>query len=278
MNTSVKIALASLLALSAQYIADIVSLMMTALIAHNASDYTQSSIVAVTNIVITIILFRYCALKWFRLKPSIAGLSINKEGIIISILSCILLLATAFIISLCWVNDYVIVRTEHIGIILFNSFINRGISTAIGEELLFRGFLFSYIMSITKPYKAFAVSILVFVFPHMLVFQPNITTFLILINYIAVSLLLTTLYYKTNSISTPIVFHILYNFILYGIWNVANTGESDSSIFTTVMSEFNSNIFILVFAICQLFITYIIVKLKPKQKKSNILSIKHNKQ
>lgn len=262
MKTSVKIALASLFTLSAQYLTDIVSFMMTALFAYDASDYTQALIVSITNIIISIILFRYCALKWFRLNPSMVGLSIDKNGIVISTLSCMLLFGIAFLISLFGERDYIIAKPECISMILFNSFINKGISTAIGEELLFRGFLFSYLMSITKTNKAFAISILVFVFPHMLVFQPNITTILILINYIAVSLMLTTLYYKTKSISTPIVLHTLYNFILYGIWNVANTGESNSSIFTTVMSESNSNIYLLLFAICQLLATYIFFRLK----------------
>lgn len=158
------------------------------------------------------------------------------------------------------VDEYIVANFERIGLILFNSFINRGISTAIGEELLFRGFLFSYLLSITKPINAFVISIMVFVLPHMLVFQPDLTALFILINYISVSLLLTALYYKTKSISTSIVFHALYNFILYGIWNVGSTGESDSSIFTSIMSNTESDGIILFSAVCLILMSCFIFK------------------
>ncbi|GEM_PF-2196857 len=260
MNHGIRIFLASLMALSAQYIADIAGFMVTALFAHGVSDYLKSFIVAITNIVIVAILFRCCALRWFRLKPSMAELTINIHGMVLALLLCLSLFAAIFLISLFWVDEYIVANFERIGLILFNSFINRGISTAIGEELLFRGFLFSYLLSITKPINAFVISIMVFVLPHMLVFQPDLTALFILINYISVSLLLTALYYKTKSISTSIVFHALYNFILYGIWNVGSTGESDSSIFTSIMSNTESDGIILFSAVCLILMSCFIFK------------------
>lgn len=263
MNAAIKIILASLLALFIQYSADIVSLMATTLCSHDASNYIQSMLVAIFNVAISFLLFKYCALKWFRINPASIGLTISKRAVLVAILLLGILFSALFFISIPMASEYIVVQTEQIGVILFNSFINKGISTAIGEELIFRGFLFSYILSLTNPSKAFIISILVFTLPHMLVFEPSLTAFFIFINYTAVSVLLTALYYKTKSIFAPIIFHALYNFILYGIWNVANTGEPCNSVFTTIMNEPLSNSFILIFATCQLLLTYSVFKLKP---------------
>lgn len=262
MNITAKILLASLLALSAQYISDIVSFMAAALFADISNDYIQSTIVAIANVIISVLLFKYCALRWFRIDSSTLGLSYKSRAVIIASLSCILLFTFLFVISLPLTNEYSIANSGSAGIILYNSLFNRGISTAIGEELIFRGFLFSYILSLTKPSRAFIISILVFVLPHMFVFQPNLTSLLIFINYIAISLLLTTLYFKTKSISSSIAFHAVYNFILYGIWNVADTGESSSAIITSLMDKQQSDIFIGIFAICQLLATVAILRIR----------------
>lgn len=202
MNTTIKILLASLLAISVQYISDIVSFMAAALFDHGPNDYIQSTIVAIANVIISVLLFKYCALRWYHIDSSTLGLSYKSRAVIIASLLCFLLFAFLFVISLPLTNEYFIANTRSVGIILYNSLFNRGISTAIGEELIFRGFLFSYILALTKPSRAYIISILVFVLPHMLVFQPDLTSLLIFINYITISLLLTTLYFKTKSILT----------------------------------------------------------------------------
>lgn len=263
MNKTIKIFLASLLAISAQYISDIISYMATALLAHNSNEYIQSTIVSIANVIISVLLFKYCALKWFHIDSTTLNLSFRPRAIIEASLLGVLLFALLYGISVPLTNKYLIASPDNVGIIIYNSLINRGISTAIGEELIFRGFLFSYILALTKPSRAFIISILVFVLPHMLIFHPSLTTFLILISYIAASMLLTILYYKTKNISYPIAFHAIYNFVLYGIWNVAGTGEPSSAIITSLMNQHQSNIYISIFAICQLLVTAAIFRFKP---------------
>lgn len=269
MNKTIKIFLASLLAISAQYISDIISYMATALLAHNSNEYIQSTIVSIANVIISVLLFKYCALKWFHIDSTTLNLSFRPRAIIEASLLGVLLFALLYGISVPLTNKYLIASPDNVGIIIYNSLINRGISTAIGEELIFRGFLFSYILALTKPSRAFIISILVFVLPHMFIFQPSLATFLIFINYITVSLIITALYYKTKSISCSIAFHAIYNFILYGIWDVAETCGQGSAIITSIMNEQQQNIYICIFAICQLLASVAIFRFMP------LIAIKH---
>ena len=61
---TVKILLASLLALSAKYFSDFVSLMSAALIARNSNDYIQSSVVGIANIIISVRLLSNWSRNW----------------------------------------------------------------------------------------------------------------------------------------------------------------------------------------------------------------------
>lgn len=259
MNTTVKIILASLFALSAQYISDILSLMASALLPHNCNDFLQSTMIGITNIIVTVLIFKYIALRWFHIDSSFLFLYAKLKDIIIASLICITIFGTLALFTLPMTTEFIILPKERVPIILYNSLLNRGISTAIGEELIFRGFLFSYILSLTNPIKAFVISIFVFTMPHVLIFQPNWHTLLILFNYLSISLLLTTLYFKTKNISTAISFHAMYNFILYGIWNVANTGEPSSAIVTSLMSNHQTNIYIVLLTVFQIAVTYFVL-------------------
>ena len=262
MNTTIKIILASLFALSAQYISDILSLMAAALLPHNCNNFLQSTVIGITNILVTVMLLKYIALRWFHIDSSFLLLYAKFKDIIIASLLCISIFGTLALITLPMTTEFIISPKDRIPIILFNSLLNRGISTAIGEELIFRGFLFSYILSLTNPINAFVISIFVFTMPHVLIFQPNLHTLLILFNYLSISLLLTSLYFKTKNISTAISFHAMYNFILYGIWNVANTGEPSSAVVTFLMSNYQTNIYIGLLTIFQITVAYFVLTRK----------------
>lgn len=264
MNTIVKIIFASLFALSAQYISDILSLMAGALLPHNCNDFLQSTMIGITNIIVTVLLLKYIALRRFRIDSSFLFLNAKFKDIIISSLLCVIIFGTLALITLPMTTEFILSPKGRIPIILYNSLLNRGISTAIGEELIFRGFLFSYILTLTNPIKAFIISIFVFTLPHVVIFQPNWHTLLILINYLSISFLLTALYFKTNNISTSISFHAMYNFILYGIWNVANPGEPSSAVVTSLMGNHQKNIYIGLLIVFQIAVAcFVLIRNNP---------------
>lgn len=150
----------------------------------------------------------------------------------IGICSGVIIFGILFIYSLCLNVNFSVPPFDKWGVTIFNALVNRGISTAFREELIFRGFLFSLILKLTNLSRATIISVFVFVLPHMVVYDWGIVSGFIFINYVSISVLLTCLYYSTQSLAAPIIFHAFYNFILYGVWNVAGAGETSPAIFT----------------------------------------------
>lgn len=237
MGKTIVIILACLLSLFLQYFTDIASVMTTALLFPNGdSGYIRSFTLAIVNVTVCYTLTRFCAFKWFRLDFNKVGCVANGTWIN-GISSGAILFGILIIYALCLHVNFIVLSSDKWGLSIFDALVNNGIGTAIGEELIFRGFLFSIILKLTNLSKATIISVSVFVIPHMVVFDCSIVSGLIFINYISISILLTCLYYSTKSLIAPIIYHAFYNFILYGIWNIIGTGEPSTAIFT---QEYNT--------------------------------------
>lgn len=128
--------------------------MTSALLFHNESNpYINWLTVAIVNVVICFILVRFCAFKWFRLDFNKVGFVVNGTWSI-GICSGVIIFGILFIYSLCLNVNFSVPPFDKWGVTIFNALVNRGISTAFGEELIFRGFLFSLIFKLTNLSRA----------------------------------------------------------------------------------------------------------------------------
>lgn len=249
--TAIKIIVSSLLALAIQYFADIASVMAAYFCKDCSDGYIATTVTSITYACITFFIVRFCALKWGHLKYDDIGFDIKAKAVTIGITSYVVLFSILAITSLILSGTTASSPAEFRGFITYNALLNKGISTAIGEELIFRGFLFTYLTTLINPILAIIISSIVFVIPHMLIFDADLTSCLIFVNYLSTSLLLTVLYYKTRSLSASIIYHALYNFTLYGLWDVITPGESSGALFSTTLTQSEYGIFIAVSAFTQ---------------------------
>jgi len=108
------------------------------------------------------------------------------------------------------------------------------ISTAVLEEMFYRGYILNNLLDVTNRYIALVISALIFSSMHF--FSPNLS-FLSFLNIFLVGILLGLPYVNNRNLLFPIGFHLFWNF-LQGILGYNVSGDEVPSI---LILHYNGN-------------------------------------
>jgi uncharacterized protein len=180
-----------------------------------ASDLIVGIVASVIALVSYLLLFK------FYEKRKITEFSTNNIGRNLMLglfLGVTLMSLTIFVIYLS--GSYHIVAVNSISNLI--PALTMAISSAILEEILFRGILFRIIEEKLGSYIALLISALVFGLLHLL--NPNSSLIVALGLSIQAGLLLGVLYMYSRNLWLPIGIHFAWNFTLGGVWGASVSG------------------------------------------------------
>lgn len=137
------------------------------------------------------------------------------------------------ILYLC--NSYTVVECSEFYFDAFFNYFCFYFLVAVGEEIIFRGFLFRYIRDRFGLVIALVVSSVVFGFVH--IFNDNATVMSCLSIAIEAGLLLGVAYHVSNTLWMPVGLHLAWNYIQGVVFGYPVSGNgSDYSLFVSEVS------------------------------------------
>lgn len=235
----IKIILACLIALTVQYLSDIIGFMGSSVIRIvTVSPFFISFCLSLLVALTAYILIRYGVLTIFKMKYSQLCVCWRAKALFNGIFWAIGIAGLSFLFSLLFAQDIICVYNSQTPISLWKSFWDVGISTGFAEELIFRGFLLVFLLKYMRLGYAVALSSIVFVFPHLFISSDFINFLSILITDMSLAILMAILYLKSRTLITSISFHATINFITFGLWNEVPSNTFPTTLFCTIFSNY----------------------------------------